>query len=460
MKRLFTLLLFATLISSSIFAESDGKYHWFYVKAQAAPTGKGTIYVSEDNIIPETGVTGESELKFYQFDIVNGSPQYTAIPAEGYQFIGMFPTANPSSLAECGSGCTEETGTLSITSKNESDSDDVECYGFEPDTVIYAIFSKVNVKVPSYLSKAGSVDMNKVINDTDDEITITATPLLEGVEFDYWQDTKGNVIKQNPYTFKVTDKETYTAYFKGDRILTIDFGEGKFVPFWNASDAYFEQGIYSYFVTNKAQEFSDENFNTIQYHDSENAWGYYINEYDDNYNITNQTFVKYEGTIPTFDTNYELAFTNGDYYHETPFILSGVGVKHIVLCQNNGTYPLGSVNHLKAVAEETKIENLPAKDANNEDKPFVYYTFDGSNFVKATSGTLAAGSVYLALTDGVQYPIYATVNVKDSELALGIEEVTEGVQPQRSGIFTLTGQKIAAPVKGLNIINGKKVLVK
>ena len=43
--------------------------------------------------------------------------------------------------------------------------------------------------------------------------TITATANA-GYVFDYWQDSSGNKIYQNPYTFPVTKSETYTAYFR------------------------------------------------------------------------------------------------------------------------------------------------------------------------------------------------------------------------------------------------------
>ena len=43
--------------------------------------------------------------------------------------------------------------------------------------------------------------------------TITATANA-GYVFDYWQDSSGNKIYENPYTFSVTKSETYTAYFR------------------------------------------------------------------------------------------------------------------------------------------------------------------------------------------------------------------------------------------------------
>ncbi len=50
-------------------------------------------------------------------------------------------------------------------------------------------------------------------------ITITASSNY-GYIFDYWQDSSGNKIYQNPYTFPVTKSETYTAYFR-ESIITI-----------------------------------------------------------------------------------------------------------------------------------------------------------------------------------------------------------------------------------------------
>ena len=45
--------------------------------------------------------------------------------------------------------------------------------------------------------------------------TTTITALANyGYVFDYWQDSSGNKIYQNPYTFPVTKSETYTAYFR------------------------------------------------------------------------------------------------------------------------------------------------------------------------------------------------------------------------------------------------------
>ncbi len=48
--------------------------------------------------------------------------------------------------------------------------------------------------------------------------TITATG-INGYIFDYWQDSSGNKIYENPYTFSVTKSETYTAYFRLPQVI-------------------------------------------------------------------------------------------------------------------------------------------------------------------------------------------------------------------------------------------------
>ncbi len=56
--------------------------------------------------------------------------------------------------------------------------------------------------------------------------TTTITALANyGYVFDYWQDSSGNKIYQNPYTFPVTKSETYTAYFR-EPIITITSSNG------------------------------------------------------------------------------------------------------------------------------------------------------------------------------------------------------------------------------------------
>ena len=88
-----------------------------------------------------------------------------------------------------------------------------------------------------------------------------------------------------------------------------------------------------------------------------------------------------------------------------------------------------------------------------------YYVFDGSDFVKATTGTVPQNECYLAL-DATQYPLPDKVYLA-TEDPVGIEAVTAGKAALKfMGVYTIDGKQLTAPVKGLNIINGKKVFVK
>ena len=52
-------------------------------------------------------------------------------------------------------------------------------------------------------------------------------------------------------------------------------------------------------------------------------------------------------------------------------------------------------------------------------------------------------------------------NIVFSNATSGIETVdTETASAAKEGVFNLAGQRLSAPRKGLNIINGRKVLVK
>ena len=49
----------------------------------------------------------------------------------------------------------------------------------------------------------------------------------------------------------------------------------------------------------------------------------------------------------------------------------------------------------------------------------------------------------------------------DDKEATGIESLTPGPSPMgEESIYNLNGQKLSSPLKGINIINGRKVIVK
>jgi len=53
-----------------------------------------------------------------------------------------------------------------------------------------------------------------------------------------------------------------------------------------------------------------------------------------------------------------------------------------------------------------------------------------------------------------------TVTYKTKAEETGIKTANTVTTPVRKGIYTLSGQRLSQPMKGINIINGKKVVVK
>ena len=457
MRKFYAFMLFAAL-SLSAFAEGDGKYYWFYDKVEAAPTGKGVVYAS-DSAEPtsDSDYAASKEVKFNVSGYSSGSIYVWAKPAAGYQFVGWFApdedmTVNDLTMAYLQS--LDQETSLTVNANQSSDDDVTEHYGFEPDATYYAIFSKVKAQVAKGLEEAGVVEISKLINDTDDEVTIEATPADEGIEFAYWMDSKGEKITQNPYKFKVSDVETYTAYFKGDKILEIDFEDGKFIPFSNVLSCLIGD-LEGYRIVASSQSFYDEAGNTIEFDETENAWGYWNIETDpETYEEISREFVKYTGEVPTFDSSYEMQRFGYNYNQKDGVILHGTGKHFLVLYDDETSNPWD--NTFLVGTSEGSVDIASLSPFDDEGNAITYYVFDGQDFVKATTGVVAKNECYLVL-DASQYPLPEKIAIASSE-AVDVKEVPAAQPaPQFVGIYTINGQQVTAPVKGINIIGNRKV---
>jgi hypothetical protein len=77
---------------------------------------------------------------------------------------------------------------------------------------------------------------------------------------------------------------------------------------------------------------------------------------------------------------------------------------------------------------------------------------DGVGFYKA-EGTIPAGKAYFQSTSGVKAFFF------DGDDATGISLMEDGRSQMEDGaIYNIAGQRIQKMQKGINIINGKKVL--
>ena len=124
----------------------------------------------------------------------------------------------------------------------------------------------------------------------------------------------------------------------------------------------------------------------------------------------------------------------------------------------NGTNLTGSIvssevaapsdNELTATNEDTKI-------VYNVDGELTYnYILQKGSFYKATDKKLKGGKAYLS----------TTYNVAASRMAIIIDGEATGIKAIETvadkNVYDLQGRKVAAPTKGLYIINGKKMIVK
>ena len=124
----------------------------------------------------------------------------------------------------------------------------------------------------------------------------------------------------------------------------------------------------------------------------------------------------------------------------------------------NGT--TGQITLTSADSDNTLDDNLlegtlaPTYVAANK-----YYGLSGENFVKVNAGTVKAGKALLS-KDWINESAGAKSFTFVFEGADGIKTVEHVSAEQAAEIFNLAGQRLQKAQRGVNIINGKKVLVK
>ena len=99
------------------------------------------------------------------------------------------------------------------------------------------------------------------------------------------------------------------------------------------------------------------------------------------------------------------------------------------------------VNDLKGAAEDTQATG----------KYVLAKVDDRVGFFKADSGIIKAGKAYIEVESAVKVFYF------DGDDATGISSV-ESVQTENGAIYNLAGQRLSKMQKGINIMNGKKIL--
>ena len=107
-----------------------------------------------------------------------------------------------------------------------------------------------------------------------------------------------------------------------------------------------------------------------------------------------------------------------------------------------------SGNVLKGAAEDIAVDGSQYVLAMPEGEEVGFY--------KATTGTIKAGKAYLepGNASGIKAFLF------NGDDATGIKAIDNGQQTTDDAIYNLAGQRLQRMQKGINIVNGKKILVK
>ena len=143
----------------------------------------------------------------------------------------------------------------------------------------------------------------------------------------------------------------------------------------------------------------------------------------------------------------------------TGVLLSGTPGETFNLYRTHETADELEGNALVAVTEPTHI--------NATDGDYTNFMMSGGKFIRIADESedvkMPANRAYLPLltADISGSNAKEIMLLWDDKEATGIESLTPGPSPMGEGnIYNLNGQKLSAPQKGINIINGRKVIVK
>ena len=130
---------------------------------------------------------------------------------------------------------------------------------------------------------------------------------------------------------------------------------------------------------------------------------------------------------------------------DNPF--TNIGIGQLPAVQNN-SITTGEGYTLQFVTETTEL----ASDASYD-----YYGFSNGKFVKAAYATVNPFRSYIKVAKSANAP--ATLIWTDDE-ATGISSLKADIQNGKADVYDLQGRRVLNPVRGLYIVNGKKVIVK
>lgn len=215
LKKIFCLL--CCIVAFVLPSWAGGTDYYYKVTATAQPTGAGKVYVASSK--EAAPADGNANWKDEAEGTGSGSSTGQAAskefwlyakPAEGYVLVNW--TKADGSVQ--GANKIQSTGVLS---SSEKDAKNPKAYTFT------AHFAKAGaVVVESADELLGGASIDKPSNAVGDQVTLTATADMFAGRFTGWTTPSGAVVKDNPYTFTVTEanKGTYIANYEKTDVST------------------------------------------------------------------------------------------------------------------------------------------------------------------------------------------------------------------------------------------------
>ena len=301
--------------------------------------------------------------------------------------------------------------------------------------------------------------------------TIQAKP-NPGYLFDQWS----NGVKENPYTFAVTQDVELTAQFSictDTNFIAVDNADNEIVRFFAADDTIelADGGYKSVSITENINNVNITYSRTYK-NTSWQAWyvpfGFVLTS-----DIASQfSFAKFAGTYTEagqfFITLVEMQ--EGETIKaNTPYFVQAKTADSTnpqVLNISNTTLHATDASGLKMLSAEKEIAifGTYAKKvaAANDD----WYAYGGGSYIKAKEGqNLGAFRFYLTIRERDDNPYQSSQNyaevkviVLDNE-ADGISSIESDVNVNSNIMFNLAGQPVGSDYKGVVIRNGKKTFI-
>jgi len=462
MKKIFTslrskrLLLSAAVTMLSAASALAGGTDWYAYKVQASayPTGAGVVYVNTEAVSEEDIKWVESTE--YEFTTSNSFGYGYAKANEGWTLLGFTKDTLDADgvlqpVNEVAYTISDETGYASLTFDNgvtskhfnpetgAEESDDsmtvAALMPLDPNNGFRALFTRVAAKVNPMQTAMGTVEVDKLLNNIGDHVTLTATASNDFCTFQNWTLNDEVVSTEPTLTVDVKEAATYVANFTDSRSVTLHFpAEGGYLPFYSnySYDLHYLLDSYSPFLY-----YSYENDQLV---DSLNEAGVRVSHL--NLSPSGYMYAGKKGALLYGMGDVTISPTDGDEADDDESYSCGL-------------FRWSGDNGVDVATLEQGVDSLDLK--------YFYYTFNQEKMVfnRITSGTIAPKSIYMRLFGSMVAPGLEAPEVIyfDADgFTTGISSVVSR-QQTNGKTYDLQGRPVSTVNRqGIFITDGKKVI--